>query len=647
MHVTLVQPPSNRFDTSELAPPLGLLSIAAVLRDDDVDVTIVDLNMEGLREPEHMGPLFYDWATQRIAGTAADVIGFTSMALESHVCLELARRLRQLDPGVRIVLGGPHFSAVAGEMLQLYRWIDYVVTGEGELAMRALIRALRAGRPLSAIPNLAYLDDGLLHLERLLKPAGSLNDLPFPAYELVDLETYFRLNPYRVLDIEHARGCALRCAFCYSPTHWGQGEQARSIDRILEDVQRHYELGARHLFFVGDNFLNSKNFAVSVAAAIGAANPGITWRCYATLAQLTDEVIEALARSQCKYLFIGVDAVSDHAKQQFQKSYFRGWPGLRHTLESCIGLGMTPTCAFMVNPPASAQAIADTEAALNMAAHVYNLQCGVRLNPLTVYAQSGMASATTGDSVGYSNAKVRLLLDGHWVTEENPYAQEHPHLYPYHSTVGPAHDYDRFIEATHAGFTLLDHFPRTLMQAAHAKESLWSLLSETAARVDYSTQKKASWRAQEAEAFAEVVMQKDLPSEILDTITFEIAENRLRRGHPGVRVNVEIDGTALDIELRPHAQIKLARVPTAYETTEPVPAVVAGDERSYLLVANGPAVRYLEPSPEVGELLQLLQQAAIDANPIVAPESGIASLIEAGVVALPQKYRTPNLEALA
>ena len=235
MRITLVQPPSNRYDTSELAPPVSLLSVAAVLEEDDVDVSLVDLNVMGLRDPGFVDVAFYRKASECIAATNPDVVGFTSMALESHICLELGRLVKTLDPSVRVVLGGPHFTAIAQEVLEFYPWVDYVIVGEGELPARMLLRYLRGKVSTSEFSNIAHRRHGEFALNREFKPYSTLNDLPFPAYHLVDLEEYFRLNPYRVLDIEHARGCALRCAFCYSPVHWGQGEQTKRIDRIVED----------------------------------------------------------------------------------------------------------------------------------------------------------------------------------------------------------------------------------------------------------------------------------------------------------------------------------------------------------------------------------------------------------------------------
>ena len=635
MKITLVQPPSNRYDTSELAPPLGLVSIAAAIREDSVDVSIVDLNMEGLRNPCMFEGDFYANAISMIASTAPDVVGFTSMALESHICLELARQLKEMDPGIRIVLGGPHFSATSREMITRYDWVDFVITGEGEVATRDLLHALRFGKPLENIYNVAYKQRDDFRLQRKEKPLSTLNDLPFPAYDLVDLESYFALNPYRVLDIENARGCALRCSFCYSQAHWGQGEQVRSVDKVLDDVHRHYELGARHLFFVGDNFVNSKPYAKAVADAIAGANPGITWRCYSTLPQMTDEVADSFARSGCKYLFFGVDAVSDKSKRDYQKSYFRGWPSLRKTLSRCLDRGMTPTCAFMLAPPDNRDAVADNEAALVMATHAYNLGAGVRLNPLTIYSRTGIEFGRVERAVAYSGIKPRMLLDGPRVVQENTYAMGNPELFPYHRTVGDSSKYDHFIGATHTGFTLLDHFPRTLMQAAHEGIALWPMLWKVAAQVDYSEAKRACWRSQEAEAFASIANSTCQSAEVADTLAFEIAEHRLRRGHPGVEVKIEIAGTPLDVTLNPHAQLSLNRSPEMYETTDCVEIdVTAKPAGSFLLVRNGAGVRYLKPSTKVDELLHSLQNAALNGERIEVPADGISNLMSANVISL-------------
>ncbi len=635
MRVTLVQSPRDGMDASELAPPLGLLTLAAILREEDVEVAIVDLNLACFLDRSLAGPAFYERASDRIAATAPDLVGFTSMAIESHVALELARLLKERDPEVKTVMGGPHFSAIAKEVLTFYAWVDFVVTGAGEAALLGLIRALRTNRPVSAVRNLAWMEHGIFRLDRAPLSKTSFSDVPFPAFDLVNVNEYFMINPSRVLDIEHNRGCVLNCSFCYSANHWGRGEQSRCLERLVADLQRYYDLGARHLSFVGDNFLNSQTDGIGVADAIASANPGVTWRCWATLPQLTEDVAEAFGRAGCKYIFVGVDAVSARAKKDFRKSYYRGWPALRRSMERCLDRGIIPACAFLLYPDASAESRADNEEALNVATRVNLIRCGVRLSPLTLYEGTGLASGDAADPVRTSTEKARVLFQGHWMTVENSYAEERPWLFPYHSTIGPPERFAALVRGTHAGHTLLNNFAHTMMQVVHAGHPLWPLLTKTADRVDYAQALRPSWQNQEIEAFLDVIRSSPVTPDIEDTLAFETAEFRLRRTPSPALVMVEVEGTPLTVRLLPHVRVQLSRSPRDYDSTEVLEPPPQGPEQRFLLVPEGPGARYLQPMAGADALIRTLSEAAGGDRAVPLSAAAVASLLAANVIALP------------
>lgn len=427
---------------------------------------------------------FYGRAVRAIAETHPDVVGFTSMAVESHVCLELARRLKQADAGVVTVLGGPHFTSIAREVLELYPWIDFVVMGEGEAATRSLAGSLRGTSGMASITNVARraTGNGQVTFTRRLKPEASLDDLPFPAYHLVDLEDYFAVNPSRLLCYEHGRGCIFRCSFCYSPVQWGQGGQAKGIERVVGEVARLRDLGARHLFFVQDNFLNNVAAAKALCRALAEARTGVTWNCYATLPQLTPDVLDLLADAGCTEVFVGVDAVSPGAQRSFAKHFFKGWAPLEARLRACLDRGIGVTCAFMIDSPEEGHA--DTDAALTTAVLTSALGCFFRLNTLTLYNGTASFLAMQDRPKAYTEVKPRLLLDTAPVVQDNPYAREWPEIFPFHYTFMPVPLYHRFSTAMLIAFHLFLAFPRTLAQYALTDGgSLWQLLDGLAARV--------------------------------------------------------------------------------------------------------------------------------------------------------------------
>jgi radical SAM superfamily enzyme YgiQ (UPF0313 family) len=631
MRLTLVQPPNGLYDCYDLAPPLGLLTVAAAVEQDGVDVTLIDINLLGMRDHSWSRGDFYTRALSAIAATEPDVVGFTSMVVESHVCLELARRLKAADPGVIIVLGGPHFSAIAAEVLRLYPWIDYVITGEGEWAAQALLRFLRGRAASSDLLNVAYRDGGGVRLDRRLKPLPSMAELPGPAYHLVDLPLYFQTNPMRLLDYEHGRGCIFKCSFCYSPVHWGQGEQVKEVDRIVEEVAHLYGLGARHLFFVQDNFPNSKPVARAICQELTRARTGMTWNCYATLPHLTPDLLDDLAAAGCQAVFVGVDAITADAQRSFGKPFFRGWEKLAERLRACLERGIVPTCAFMIDIPEGDSRA--TDEALTTALFVRTLGCGIRLNTLTLYNETASDLALRGRPRLYTELKPRLLLDTPEMLHDNPYAREHPELFPFHHTFLPLPVYSQFVTGMHLAYTLFTSFPRTLLQYVLADGgSLWGLLASLADRLsDLVTIPAVLRRPMERELFLKEFPRLPLSTETRSALELETAELRLGRNDPAETVSLRVDDRLQSYRAQRYNVIRLPHPPGRFDEVARLPEI-QGEGRPYLMVRQDKQIRYFEVDEAVVPLLDQIRAAERSGETVEVPPGVLAEMLTAGVL---------------
>jgi radical SAM superfamily enzyme YgiQ (UPF0313 family) len=474
----LINPPNNLFDAFELAPPIGLLSLAASLNQEQIDIELLDLNLEGIRDHSFVQEDFYQKALKLISKKAPDVIGLTSMVVNSHVALELGRRIKAELRDVIIVLGGTHFSPIAQEVLYLYPWVDYIIQGEGEIAFRNLIQSITKGsvdKASSPPLNVAFRDGSSVRTSFEKKPFESMDALLFPAYELVNVEDYFSLNPDRVLDYEPGRGCVYKCSFCYSPVHYGSGAQSKTIDRILSDMERLQRLGAGHLFFVQDNFLNNAPLAKNICRAIAAANFDLTWNCYTTLPQMTDEMIRLLGEAGCINAFTGIDAVNEGYQKDFLKKFYKGWAPLERTLKYCVDHNVVPTCAFMIENPT--KGIDSLDRTLVAALFARCNGAGLRLNTLTLYNGTATDFALQHETLTYSELKPRLLLDCPDIVEVNDYARVHPHLFPFHNTFLPLTVWHRFTIGMHITYTLFNSFPLTLYRYVTADQgSIWEMV---------------------------------------------------------------------------------------------------------------------------------------------------------------------------
>ena len=429
-----MNPPKSRFDVEELAPPLGLLRLARVAHEQGATVYVQDYNLLWHLD-ERLRSSFYETAAEQLVSLDGDVYGFTSMAVDSHVALELARRVKRERPAATMVFGGTHFSSIAGVVRESFPWVDVVICGEGELAFATLLG------------------------ERDGRAPGADMSVPRPLYEVVRLPAYFHVNSARMVNLEAGRGCRFRCAFCYSPTHY-DAVRHFGVDSVIEELSVLPGMGVRHVWFVEDNFLNDPKRALALCDAIRSASLGLSWSCYATFPQITEAIVKAMAGAGCTEVFSGIDAVGTGAERAFHKAFLRGKTTVDVKTRWMLAAGVTPTYAFMLAPPshpAGSTFGVTTCAALEARA----AGAEVLLNPLNLYADTGSLTAYPVTFVA-DDRQVRLMMDVPDVVAENHLAASHPGLFPFHARYVGQREWHRFLEISHCVSTLVSTYPGTM-----------------------------------------------------------------------------------------------------------------------------------------------------------------------------------------
>lgn len=226
--------------------PLGVLSLAAYLEDRrGDDVKIVDLNLE----PELTGHI-----KGIIESFAPDIVGISSYSVSSSFTHEIASRVKDFDSGIPVVVGGPYASASPRRVMSDPN-VNYVVVGEGEKALTALLDAIeRQDAPLG-IPGIVWRgSDEEIICDHSMWPVEDLDSLPFVAYHKIDLNKYFRapsqtywIYHKRRVPILTTRGCPYECAYCFHIHGESFRHQRASIFRRLFQLRpgdRHRDIGS-------------------------------------------------------------------------------------------------------------------------------------------------------------------------------------------------------------------------------------------------------------------------------------------------------------------------------------------------------------------------------------------------------------------
>jgi len=98
-------------------------------------------------------PQFLTWAMTAIDWGQYKLVGFTSTFDQNVASLTLAKMIKDLYPEVKIVFGGANYDGEMGmEYFRAFPFIDYVVVGEGEEVVPALVRHILEGAS-DAVPN--------------------------------------------------------------------------------------------------------------------------------------------------------------------------------------------------------------------------------------------------------------------------------------------------------------------------------------------------------------------------------------------------------------------------------------------------------------------------------------------------------------
>jgi anaerobic magnesium-protoporphyrin IX monomethyl ester cyclase len=288
-------------------PPLGLAYMAAFLSESDYEVSIVDLNVAEDK--------------QSIPDDNWDLVGITLDTSRYYKGMDYARMLK--SRGVRVVVGGPHASFMAEEILGSGA-ADYVVRGEGEHAMLELAEALSQGDNLEQIKGLSYrLDNEVIHnADRTY--SDDLDTLPFPARNLLNMDKYrtSKFGTRSITSILTSRGCPYQCSFCASSKLAGTFWRARSVESIIEEIQFVKDTyGYRAFAFVDDNFTLNPQRVIDLCEEIGKRGLDIHWWCFSRVDTIVKnpEMVSLMYEAGCRSTYIGIESRNQDTLDSYNK----------------------------------------------------------------------------------------------------------------------------------------------------------------------------------------------------------------------------------------------------------------------------------------------------------------------------------------
>ncbi len=260
-------------DCKTLMPPLGLLTVAALLPK-DWELRLCDLASRPMIEDD------WNWA---------DMVMISGMIIQRESVLNFIREAK--ERGKPIVAGGPYPTSLPDEVLAA--GCDLLVKGEGENTIPLLVNALAKGQARGII-------------EANGKP--ELTASPIPRFDLLKLEDYLAIG------IQTSRGCPFNCEFCDIVNLYGRKPRFKNPAQVISELDFLYRLGwRREVFISDDNFIGNKDHAKALLTKLipwmkNHGEPFCFWTQVSVNLGQDIEMIDLMTEANFGTVFVGVES---------------------------------------------------------------------------------------------------------------------------------------------------------------------------------------------------------------------------------------------------------------------------------------------------------------------------------------------------
>lgn len=206
----------DQYDTADFPNP-SIAYLSAYLLKNNIPCKVIDAKLSKLSVSAVL---------ESLESENAQLVGITSMTHEITSAAELAAGIKMRFPDKKVVIGGPHATALPAETLRDFPAFDFLVHGEGEKPLVNLVNAMNQGDGYDNIKGLSCRLNGGLSVKIEEDPVEDIDIMPAPAYGL-----FPRSRRYYILT---TRGCLYRCPFCYNK----KGKlRFRSVKSVMDELR--------------------------------------------------------------------------------------------------------------------------------------------------------------------------------------------------------------------------------------------------------------------------------------------------------------------------------------------------------------------------------------------------------------------------
>ncbi len=311
---------AQRWSEGTSMPPLGVLYLAAVLEKNGFDVEVV---------PADVLDLSWSAIAERIDDFKPTIVGITTTTENRFESFKLAEIVKEVNPSIITILGGPHISMAKEDTLLNIRDIDVLSVGEGERTIVELGEAIENKDRLDKVKGLYIRNGGRVVFTGEREKIENLDELPFPARHLLPIEKYnFYITTRdgkrrKSQNIMTSRGCPFNCYFCSTPVNWGRRVRGHSPERVLEEIEHLIDVyGAEFIWFYDDTLNYNPKRLHKIMDMIIERKLNIKFANEFRIDIIDEELLEKMVKAGLEIGYFGVEAGSPRVRVDIVRKSF-------------------------------------------------------------------------------------------------------------------------------------------------------------------------------------------------------------------------------------------------------------------------------------------------------------------------------------
>lgn len=235
-----------------------------------------------------------------------DLICFSCYIWNVEKTLYLAETLKKAKPDQKILFGGPEVSYDVVPFMSRYKFVDFVISGEGEGPFSELAESLISGNPgLERIRGLTYRVDGKIYVNPQAPPLV-FESVPFPYLNLVCEED-------KIMYYESSRGCPFQCSYCLSSIE--RKVRTLPMERVRSDLSYFIYKQVKQVKFIDRTFNWDRRRCTEIMKYLINSDNGVTNFHFELCGDLVDEeLIRLLSKARQGLFQFEIGVQSTHEK---------------------------------------------------------------------------------------------------------------------------------------------------------------------------------------------------------------------------------------------------------------------------------------------------------------------------------------------